>query len=134
MNDKKIDHSGIDDIGRHWPYLPEDDRIPQIFCSHFMSQKLDATTAYNCHDSLSGTYQHGGTSSLTTGNLIGRRVESGRETSGSGRWSWQRFRGRWDTSIHIITFYRPVPPEAGGGPGSVYTQQLNHLSNLRRRE
>ena len=52
MIDKKIDHIGIADTGRHWPYLPEYDRIYQIFRGHLMSQKLDATTAYNWHESL----------------------------------------------------------------------------------
>ena len=134
MNDKKFDHTRLSDTVRHWPSLPEDDRIPQRFRGHFMSHKLDATTVYNFHDSLSGTYRHGGISILATGNLIWRRVQYGRYTSGIGRWSWQQFRGRWDASIHIITFYRPVPPVAGGGPGSVYAQHLNHLSNLKRRE
>ena len=60
-----------------------------------------------------------GTSSLTTGNLIGKRVQSEMDTSDIGRWSWQRFRGRGEASICIIYFYRPFPPAAGGGPGSV---------------
>ena len=84
MNDKIFDYIGITDTVRNWPYLPEDDRITQIFCDHFMSQQLDATTSYNCHKSLPGPYQHGGTSSLTTGNLIGRRLKPERDTSGLG--------------------------------------------------
>ena len=99
-----------------------------------MSQKLDATAAYNFHDYLSGPHQHGSTSSLTTGNLIGTKLQSVRYTSGLGRWSWKRFRGRGDASIHIITLYRPVPPTSGGGPGSVYTKHLTHFSNLKIRE
>ena len=99
MNDKKFYHISISDTGRYWPSLPEDDIFPQRFRGHFMSQELDATTAYNCHDSISVPCQHGGTSILTMGNLIGRRVQSGRDTSGLGMWSWKQFRGRGDASI-----------------------------------
>ena len=99
-----------------------------------MSQQLDATPSYNRHDTLSAPYQHVGTSIFTSGNLIGRRVEYVRDSSGLGRWSWKRFRGRGDTSIHTITFYIPVHPTLGGGPGSVYAQHLTHFYNIRIQE
>ena len=47
MDDNFFDHIGLADTGRHWPSLPEDDRIPQRFRGYFMSQQLDTTTAYN---------------------------------------------------------------------------------------
>ena len=99
-----------------------------------MSQQLDVTTAYNFHKYLSVPYQHGDTSSLNTGKLMGRRLQYGRDNQGLGRCSWQQFRGRGETSINIITFYKPVPPAAGWGPGSVYAQQLTHFANLNRQE
>ena len=76
MNDKIFNYISLAYTGIHWPSLPEDDRIPQRFRGHIMSQQLDATTAYNFHDYLSGPYQHGGNSRLTIGNLIGRRFQS----------------------------------------------------------
>ena len=88
MNVKKMDHIGLDETGRQYHYLLEDDRITQRFGGHCMSKKLDATISYILHNLLSGPYQHGGTLTLTTGNLIGRRFQPGRETSGLGRCSW----------------------------------------------
>ena len=126
----KIDHIGLVETGRHWPSLPEDDRITQKLLIHFMSHQLYATTAYNTHHSLSGAHQNGGTSSLTTSNIIGKIVESGRENSGFGSWLYQRIRGRGEASIRIITFYIPVTPTAEVFPGSDYTQQLTHFYNL----
>ena len=47
---------------------------------------------------------------------------------------WKRFRVRGEDSLCIVSFYKPVPPTARGGPGSVYAQHTTHFFNLRRRE
>ena len=94
MNNNKFDHVGLADTGIHWKYLPYENRTPQIFHRHFMSQQLDYASAYNHHGILSGAYQHGRTTSLTTGKLFGRKIDSGRERSALGRWSWKIFRGK----------------------------------------
>ena len=73
MNNNKFNHVGLADTGIHWKYLPYDNRTPQIFHRHFMSQQLDYASAYNHHGILSGAYQHGRTTSLTTGKLFGRK-------------------------------------------------------------
>ena len=99
-----------------------------------MSQQLQSTTTYNHNELLSVAYQNGGTARFSTRNLIGKIVESVRDSSCLGICKWQRFIGRRWASICIIKFYRPVPPTAGRGPGSVYAQQTTHFSNLRRRE
>ena len=130
MLEKGFDHIGLADTGSHWPPLPEEDKIPQIFRGRFISQQLDSTTSYNWHDTLSGSYQYGGTLILSIGNLVGRTIEGGRYLSGLGRWSWLRFRGKREVSLRIANIYRPVPPSAGGGSGSVYAQNLTHFYNI----
>ena len=71
MLEKGFDHIGLADTGRHWTSLPDEDNIPHRFIGYSIIQKLDSTTSYNQHDTLSGTYQYSGTLSLSTGNLIG---------------------------------------------------------------
>ena len=100
--------------------MPYEDKIPQRFRGNFMSQQLDYTTSYNQHDTLSGSYQYGGTQSLSNGNLIGRTIKGGRYFSGLYRWSWQHFRGKVEASLWIATLYKAVPPTTGVGAGSVY--------------
>ena len=56
MNDNKFDHIGLADTRSNYTYLPEEDRIPQRFLGHFMSQKLDSMTVLNCHDYLPFPY------------------------------------------------------------------------------
>ena len=55
-----------------------------------MSQQIESSSSYNYHDSLLGTYQHGGTNSLETVNIIRRRMDSDRDSSGIGIWLWYR--------------------------------------------
>ena len=88
MLEKGFDHIGLEDTGLHWKLLTDEDKIPQIFIGHFISQQIDSTTSYNQNDTLAGSYQYGGTLRLSTGNLIGIIIEGGRDLSGLGRWSW----------------------------------------------
>ena len=133
MSDLKFDHIGLADTRRHWPSIQEEDRTPQIYRGHFMSHKLDSTTACNEHDSLLGPCQYGGTASISTGKIIGRNIASGKYPSNIERWSWQKYRGQRKASLRISTFYRPVLPYQGGGPGSVYSQHLTYFNNTNRR-
>ena len=59
---------------------------------------------------------------------MGRKISSGRDPSGISIWSWQKFMRQDKSSPIIATFYRPVPPAQGGGPGYVYSQHLTFLN------
>ena len=74
MLEKVFEYIGLADTGQHWPSLPDEDKIPQRFKGHFISQLFDSTNSYNRYDTLSGSYQYGGTLSLSAGNLMGRRI------------------------------------------------------------
>mmetsp|Transcript_53808 Transcript_53808/g.161028 ORF Transcript_53808/g.161028 Transcript_53808/m.161028 type:complete len:426 (-) Transcript_53808:3458-4735(-) len=128
--DYNFDHVGLAETGRYWPLVADDDRLPQRFRSHFLSKKLYCTTACNKHDKVSGSYQLGGTSSLSTGNLVGRIIGANEDSSGLGRWTWQRFRGQGEATTCIVSCYKPVPPNEGSG--SVYAQKLTFLSSINR--
>ena len=133
MLDMKFDHIGLAEISRHRNYLQEEDRIPQRFRGHFMIQQLESITACNQHDHFIGPFQYGGTASLSTGNLTGRKTPSRRDPSGIGRRIWQKFRGQGNTYLRISTFYMPVPLAQGGSPGSVYSQNLTSFNTNKRR-
>ena len=77
MSDMKFDHLGLADTSRHRPSLQEEDIIPQRFRGNFISQQLDSITACNQNDNFLGPFQYGGTASLSTGNLTGRKNPQG---------------------------------------------------------
>ena len=74
ISDMKFDHIGLAETSRHWPYLQEEDRIPQMFWGHFVIQQLDSITACNQQDPFLGPFQYGGTASISTGNTTGRKI------------------------------------------------------------
>ena len=47
MSDMDFDHIGLEETSRYCPSLQYEDRTPQRFRGHFMSQKLDSITACN---------------------------------------------------------------------------------------
>ena len=130
----KMNRLGLAETGRHCTYLQEDNKMPQQFRGHFMSHQLDSTVAYNKHDMISVSYQFGGTASLATGNLLGRKIGSVSDATGIGRWSWKIFRVQGNATLRIATFYRPILPNQGGGIWSVYAQHLTLFNKTGRRE
>lgn len=114
LDDFRFDHFGVADTGRCWGKLNEEDRIPNRFRGHFPSRSTKYTVANNRTDPTSTAYQHGGTLSMTMDKMVGYAIEAGRDPSGLGRWTWQRFRGKGGAKIRIVTCYRPVPGTADG--------------------
>ena len=85
MSDMKFDYIDIAETIRYWPSLQVDDRILQIFRGHFMSQQLDSNTACNKYDPFLRPFKYGGTASLSTGNITGRKIALVKDLSGLGR-------------------------------------------------
>ena len=75
----KFDHIGLSETSRHWPSLQDEDKTPQRLRGHFMSHQLYTTTAFDEHEPFLGSFQYGGTDSLSTKNLIGSKTSSGRD-------------------------------------------------------
>ena len=85
MMDTRLNIIGLSETSRHLTSLPDEDRTHQRFRGHFMRQNLDTTTSCNEHNPFLGSFQYGGTASLSTGNLISRNAGLGRYTYGLGR-------------------------------------------------
>jgi exonuclease III len=69
----------------------------------------------------SSKHQVGGVLQLAIGDITCRIKESGGDTSGQGRWTWQTFQGKAQRILRIITAYRPVMNRVN--VGSVWHQQ-----------
>ena len=50
-----------------------------------MSQQLDSNTACNKYDPFLRPFKYGGTASLSTGNITGRKIALVKDLSGLGR-------------------------------------------------
>ena len=113
---------GMSEVGRCWHLLPEKDRWTERARGWWETSK--STVAYNTKDVAPSKYQPGGTILCSRGKACHRNISSGVDTTGLGRWSWQRYRGRHDVSLRVISAYRPC---RAPGPNTVYSQQLRYF-------
>ena len=67
------------------------------------------------------TYQQGGVTLTTQGELADFVQEKGEDQAGLGRWAWQTLEGREETKTAIIQIYRPCKNTKDAG--STYQQQ-----------
>ena len=91
-----------------------------------------STFANNRHESLgSATFLPGGVSQTTTKELSGRIIEHGNDDTGLGRWTWQKYQGKFDSVLRIITFYRPCKGETQDVEYSLctYAQHKRYFDN-----
>lgn len=83
--------------------------------------------AYNVKDGeLSTPFQPGGTMVLSLNTAAHRVFEIGKDTTGLGRWSWSRYRGRHDLILHVISAYRPCIPQ-DPGENTTHSQHQRYL-------
>jgi hypothetical protein len=108
---------GITEVGRYWNLIPEKDRWTERVKGWWENSK--STIAYNTKDVAPSKYQPGGTILCSIGKPCHRIIESGVDKTGLGRWSWQRFRGKHNVSLRVISAYRPC---RAPGPNTVYAQ------------
>lgn len=123
---------GVAEAGRKWNSLRDDDSLPYRFRGHFPGGQLKCTPSFNRHDNFLGSYQVGGTISMSTKGFVGRIIpeDCGSDPLGLGRFSWHRIREKGGLTLRVLTFYRPCTP--GQGTGSAYGQQLRFFDNIDR--
>ena len=113
------------EINVAWQNIPAEQRIYERFKGKLEFAKY--TYSNNKDKSFLGTYQPGGTLTITTGKMCGRIQESGTEDHILQRWSWQKFRGARNHKLVIANVYRPV---FSNGPLSTYQQHKAVLLDM----
>jgi exonuclease III len=84
-------------------------------------RRLHITYKYYKEYPCQSNYQVGGVLQLSMGDITCRIKEHGGDNSGQGRWTWQKFIGKANRTVRIITAYRPVKNLVN--VGSVWNQQ-----------
>jgi exonuclease III len=69
--------------------------------------RCKTVNTWNQRDTLKQVQQHGGTAILARGDTSFFAAGSGVDSSKLGRWCWTRYRGRDNTFLRIVSFYRP---------------------------
>ena len=98
----EVDVMGAVETRTHWDLLPG---------THGLSRLLDQRDGGRCcgshnkHERFS-LFQQGGTCVASAETMVDSFVDSGVDTSGLGRWSWIRMKGR-NTITRIVVAYSP---------------------------
>ena len=120
----EMDVIGLAETNKCWHTLDTRDSWKSRTTGWWQASK--ATFAYNTTDCHSKKFQPGGTLQITNGRTTNRIIDSGIDTRKLGRWSWQRFRGKANKTVTVITAYRPCKSI---GVNTTYTQQLRYFNS-----
>ena len=118
---------GVTETNKCWHLLEEEDRWKSR--SKGWWESSSTVIAYNIKDNeLSSPFQPGGTMVHSINKSAHRVIEKGRDTTGLGRWSWIRYRGKHDVILQVISAYRPCVPR-DPGESTVHSQHQRYLDN-----
>jgi len=110
-------------------YLPNVESYlrPDYRCRQFFDN-LRISPAYNTNeDEANGVHLQGGVSIWAIDELVGHSREKEVDSSGLGRWVYQRIAGKDDRKTRIYSAYRPC---LNKGEQSVYSQHIRGLSKV----
>jgi hypothetical protein len=128
ITSNKIDIMGIVETNLCWPHLYIEHRPYARFKNGF--EHVHTTFAYNTHNvSICDNRQAGGTLQLSLNQACHRVLQSDRDPSGLGRWSWTAYRCLNTKTLRILTLYRPVHSTNIGGVYSQHKIRLLELNN-----
>ena len=91
LSDLAPDSLGLMETNTYWSLLLVEERLYETTFPWFKRRTI--ATAYNIH-SHKEKFQPGGCAQLTVNELAGRRIQSGNDSRGLGRWTRQVLRGK----------------------------------------
>ena len=104
-----IDIWGLSEINILWNNI---DRNHQWYERAKHVRPHQTNFAHNQHESNGkDKFLPGGVGQMATSDVAGRIVEHGKDESGLGRWVWQKYQGKYDYILRVVTFYRPCKGE-----------------------
>jgi hypothetical protein len=111
------------EVNVNWSQVREEDRLANR--SRHWWEHNHLSMAYHYKTKVRQKKMFGGVAMWSLGKAAHRIIGKGQDPRGLGRWTWTKYRGKGQESLHIITAYRPITPQ--GEPFTVYTQQRTTL-------
>ena len=124
IQENQIDILGMTEINRNWNMVEEESKWRERTFGWWESS--NTTMGFNVNDSIASNYQPGGTMLISIDRPAHRIIETGRDETGLGRWVWQKYRGKQEITLRVVTAYRPCTPSSAG-PGTAHSQQERYL-------
>jgi hypothetical protein len=128
VEDHNFNVIGIPEVNVNWQIQPTEgkltERIKRRVGKRNPIQESKTTTAYYRDFNSIKRLQPGGTTQWAFDSAVHRITATGQDTTGLGRWVWQKYRGKAGRALRIVTAYRPCK---SFGEATVWTQQKSHF-------
>jgi hypothetical protein len=125
MEESEVDIMAFPEVNVCWHRVQSQHRLEERTLGWF--ETLHRSIAYNHKEHDARRQQYGGNVLLSINNAAHRVMEAGRDSSGLGRWTWTRYRGRNNITTRVICAYRPCFPTGSDKSFSVYTQHQRYF-------
>jgi hypothetical protein len=126
----QYDIIAINETNKNWRHISHEQRPWRTLSGVWQSSHMHFN--YNTIDMTSDKSQPGGTGIISTGTNAHRIMGQGKDTTGLGRWSWTKYRGKEGLSFVVVSVYRPVVNSSGESPNSTWNQHKRYFSNIGR--
>jgi hypothetical protein len=115
----EFDIIGFQEVNTNWQKRDSGTQMEELIYGWFTRMRMN--TAYYKGYPSQISHQQGGVSQWAIGGMADRATERGEDTTGLGRWTWQRLQGKQGRFLRVVTAYRPVVNKEG--MRSVWSQQ-----------
>ena len=119
----QIDIITLTELNTAWDKLPYTARLPSKTRGWW--EACHWSISHNKKDQHGDSFQPGGTAIAAVNAWAHRTTTPGDDSSGLGRWSWIRIRGRDNHFLRVVAVYRPCK---SNGHLTTYQQQVRGLA------
>ena len=131
ITDQDFDIFGVSEINLYWPRVKKHLQFHDRISKWWAPGQTRAIHSYNTTEKRlkRSVRQYGGTAQFSRGEAIARECEQGNDFRNLGRWVWQKYRGKNNKILRVVTAYRPNP---SCGPYTVYAQHRAHFNQINK--
>jgi exonuclease III len=101
----------MQEVGCKWSHIPRSIAFQQWLNDMFGPHDTRSSFRHNVHDMTGTKQQWGGTGVMTKGKLKHYAMGAGGDTTGLGRWTWARIRGKGGMVLRVASIYCPCKNE-----------------------
>ena len=121
-----FDIMGFQEINLNWSALPTKDQWEERVLGWWESNHV-SVKAFNTQEEVQTATQPGGCMVVSANKAKQHFIECGIDPTGLGRWTWTRYRGRYDVTLRVVSAYRC---NTTAGPSTVFSQQRRYFDSI----
>ena len=125
---QQYDIIAINETNKNWKLVDHEQRPWRTLTGVWQSVHINMQN--NTMDLTADKFQPGGTGIISTNESAHRIMCKGADSTGLGRWSWNKYRGKYRMTLIIVSVYRPVINASGESPNSTWNQQKRYYVSI----